>query len=135
MILRALAIATLGLTVTAAVAQRTIPVQFEAGTSGARLSGTVIGDEYIDYVLGASEGQLMTASLEIIDSNGNGTAYFNILPPGSTGEAIWIGNMEADQIASVTLPATGDYTLRVYQMGNDADTGATTGFYLNVGIQ
>ena len=36
---------------------------------------------------------------------------------------------------TVELPASGDYAIRVYQMGNDSDTGRTTGFTLDISIQ
>ena len=115
-------------------AQQIAEVRFESGTSVATLSGSITGDEYFDYQLAASQGQLMIASIEVSGTNGNGTVYFNILPPGSTGEAIWIGNMEADQTAEITLPSSGTYTLRTYLMGNDRDTGKTVGYQLHVSI-
>ena len=75
----------------------------------------------------------MSVDLAVIDSNGSGTIYSNILPPGSDGEAIYIGSMDGNS-ASVDLPEDGDYTIRVYQMGNDKDTGKTTGFTTTVTI-
>jgi hypothetical protein len=99
------------------------------------LNGTLVGDEYVDYRLGAKGGQLMIASIEVDGTNGDGTIYFNILPPGSTGEAIWNGSMESDGIAEITLPKDGTYTLRTYLMGNDADAGKTVGYKLHVAIQ
>ncbi|WP_109464883.1 hypothetical protein [Albibacillus kandeliae] len=118
-----------------AQAQEVSEVHFAPGTSGATLNGAVRGDDYFDYHLGARAGQLLIASLEVTDSNGDGTAYFNILPPGSSGEAIWIGNMEAEQTAEVQLPSDGTYTLRVYLMGNDKDSEKTVGYALHVNIQ
>ncbi len=118
-----------------AIAQEKSEVHFEKGTSGATMTGSVTGQGYHDYGLGAAGGQLMIASLEVTGGNGDGTAYFNIMPPGSTGEAIWIGNMEAEQTAEVTLPQDGEYVLRVYLMGNDEDTGKTVDYALHVNIQ
>jgi hypothetical protein len=118
-----------------AAAQATSDVRFERGTSGATLSGTLIGDEYVDYRLGAKRGQLMIASIEVDGTNEDGTIYFNILPPGSSGEAIWNGSMSTDGIAEVTLPEDGTYTIRTYLMGNGADTGRTVGYKLHVAIQ
>lgn len=117
----------------AATAQMTAKVQFETGSDNAAVSGTITGQEYADYVLGARSGQTMSVSLIVEDSNGGGNAYFNILPPGSSGEAIFNGSVEGLD-GSVTLPADGDYTIRVYQMGDDADSGKTTGFTLSVTI-
>lgn len=118
----------------AVLAQQTSDVHFDAGTSGTTISGTVTGNEYGDYRLGANEGQLLTASIEVAETNGNGTIYFNVLPPGSDGEAIWIGNMEADPTAEVTLPEDGTYTLPTYLLGNDRDTGRTVGYQFPVSI-
>ena len=117
-----------------ALAQDRIPVQFAPGNFGTMVSGTIIGDEYVDYMLGARAGQEMFVELSVIDSNGSGTIYFNILPPGSTGEAIYIGANEGNS-TTVALPANGDYAIRVYHMGNDRDTGKTTGFTIDLSIQ
>jgi hypothetical protein len=80
----------------------------------------ITGDEYIDYLLGARAGQEMAVSLIPGESNGDANIYFNILPPGSTGEAIYIGSIDGLDVTGVALPETGDYTIRVYQLGNDA---------------
>ena len=98
------------------------------------VSGTIIGDEYIDYRLGAKAGQEMFVELTVTDSNGNGIVYFNILPPGSDGEAIYIGSVNGNT-TTVDLPENGTYSIRVYQMGNDRDTGKTSGFNIDLSIQ
>ena len=79
-------------------------------------------------MLGAAAGQTMAVSLIT-----EGTAYFNILPPGSSGEAIFVGSTEGMD-ASVELPETGDYTIHVYLMGNDRDSGQTVPFMLSMTI-
>lgn len=111
-----------------ALAQRTSYVQFQPGADGATLNGTVTGQEYFDYVLRARAGQLMSVNLSITGTNGNGSAYFNILPPGSNGEAIFNGSTSPDRYGEVRLPEDGDYTIRVYLLGNDRDTGKTVGY-------
>lgn len=118
-----------------ALAQRSSEVQFQAGNYGTMVSGTITGRDYIDYKLSARQGQKMFAELAVGDTNGNGTVYFNILPPGSTGQAIYTGHMETTKSALVTLPASGTYTIRVYLMGNDKDAGKTVGFNLDLSIQ
>ncbi|GGH34864.1 hypothetical protein SAMN05444007_1089 [Cribrihabitans marinus] len=115
-------------------AQSTAEVRFEAGSDTAAVNGAIIGDEYANYVLGANEGQTMSVALTVTESNGLGTAYFNILPPGSHGVAIYDGSMDDDGFAEVQLPESGDYTIRVYQMGNDADTGKTTRYAVSFTI-
>lgn len=114
-----------------ALAQTKTTVEFEPGNFGTNVGGTIEGDGYVDYMLGAQAGQEMFVELTGDDG---GTVYFNILPPGSTGEAIY--NSSIDGItATVALPSDGDYTIRVYQMGNAADTGQTSAFRVDLSIQ
>lgn len=108
------------------LAQSREVVKFAASNDNASLSASVTGQEYRDYILGAQAGQTMSVSLI-------GDAYFNILPPGSTGEAIYNGSIDGAD-AVIPLTASGDYTVRVYMMGNDADTGVTQAFTLSFGI-
>lgn len=127
-------LAAMALTAPAALAQDQARVQFEKGNDNAAINGTIVGDEYIDYLLGAKKGQMMAVSLIPGESNGMGNIYFNILAPGSDGEAIYNGSIDGLDASSIVLPKSGDYIIRVYQMGNDADTGKTTAFMLSVGI-
>lgn len=117
-----------------ALAQTVSDVHFQAGNYGAMVSGTVIGREYIDYRLGAKKGQKLFAELTVSGTNGSGTVYFNILPPGSDDVAIYNSSVEGNS-AAVTLTASGTWTIRVYQMGNDKDAGKTSGFNLDLSIQ
>jgi hypothetical protein len=77
----------------------------------------------------------MFAELKVTGTNGNGTAYFNILPPGSDGVAIFNGSNSADGTARIELPEDGTYTIRVYLMGNDRDTDKTVGYNVDISIQ
>ncbi|MCI5110964.1 MAG: hypothetical protein MRY75_10470 [Marivita sp.] len=115
-------------------AQTKSEVKFAPGNFGAMVSGTIIGDEYIDYLLGANAGQKMFVDLTVTDSNGNGTVYFNILPPGSDGVAIYNSSMNGNS-TTVDLPSKGTYAIRVYHMGSDEDTGKTSGFNIDLSIQ
>lgn len=115
-------------------AQTSADVRFETGNYGTMVSGTIIGDEYMDYRLGASAGQEMFLDLTVAETNGNGTIYFNLLPPGSDGVAIYNASINGNT-TTVDLPESGTYTIRVYHMGNDRDAGATTGFNLDLSIQ
>ncbi len=110
-------------------------VQFKPGNYGTMVSGTITGREYFDYKLRANRGQKLFAELSVSGTNGNGSAYFNILPPGSDGPAIYIGSSDIDKTAIVTLPASGVYTIRVYLMGNDKDAGKTVGYNIDLSIQ
>ncbi len=115
-------------------AQMSADVKFQPGNFGTTVSGTITGDEYFDYRLGANGGQEMFAELEVNDTNGNGVIYFNILPPGSDGTALYIGSINGNT-AKIELPENGTYTIRVYLMGNDRDTGRTVGYNLDLSIQ
>jgi hypothetical protein len=125
----ALAVATaIALTAMPVSAQLQSEVKFEKGNDNAAVEGVITGREYRDYVLGARSGQTISVSL-ITD----GTAYFNILPPGSDGVAIYNGSMDGEN-ASIQLPANGDYTIRVYLMGDARDSGKTEPFMVSVAI-
>ncbi|NVO56216.1 hypothetical protein HW561_10485 [Rhodobacteraceae bacterium B1Z28] len=119
---------------TLASAQLAADVKFQPGNYGTMVNGTVTGDEYFDYVLGAKAGQEIFAELQVSDTNGNGVIYFNILPPNSDGAAIYNGSINGNT-ARIDLPEDGDYTIRVYLMGNDRDTGKTVGYNLDLSIQ
>ena len=109
-------------------------VEFTPGTSRIMLEGAVRGRDYFDYSLGANAGQTMDVDLRVDGTNGDGTIYFNILPPGSRGEAIYVGSRDGNS-ATVRLPDSGEYVIRVYLMGNDRDTDRTVGYDLDVSIR
>ncbi|WP_372572566.1 hypothetical protein [Ruegeria jejuensis] len=109
-------------------------MKFPAGNYGTMVNGTITGNEYFDYKLGANAGQKMFVQLQAVGTNGNGTVYFNILPPGSDGEALYIGSINGNS-TTIDLPESGDYTIRVYLMGNDRDTGKTVGYNIDLSIQ
>ncbi|RYH09915.1 hypothetical protein [Tropicimonas sp. IMCC6043] len=117
-----------------AMAQMTADVQFQKGNYGTTVSGTITGDEYFDYRLGANAGQTMFVELMVDGTNGNGSAYFNILPPGSDGVAIYNSSMDENS-TTIELPEKGDYTIRVYLMGNDRDADKTVGYNVDISIQ
>jgi len=115
-------------------AQTVADVKFSAGNYGTMLSGKIKGDQYFDYRLGARAGQEMFVELTVADSNGNGTVYFNVLPPGSKDVAIYNSSINGNS-TTVTLPKSGTYTIRVYQMGNDSDAGKTSSYNVDLSIQ
>lgn len=109
-------------------------VTFPASTYGTILEGAIRGDEYFDYSLRANAGQTLYLDLRVDGTNGNGTIYFNVLPPGSTGEAIYNSSINGNSGVSVSLPENGAYVIRLYLMGNDRDTDKTVGYDLDVSI-
>jgi hypothetical protein len=94
---------------------RTERVQFAKGATSARINGTIKGTQTVDYVLHASQGQYMNVSM----ATKNPAAYFNILAPGQTEVAFFNGSVSDNQYEG-TLPATGDYKIRVYMMRSAA---------------
>ncbi len=115
-------------------AQERVDVHTEPGSSSNTVTGTIVGDEYIDYILGARTGQTLVVSLEVIATNGNGSAFFNILPAGQDYPALYNGSTDVDRRAEVRLSEGGDWAVRVYLMGNDRDAGRTVTFSLDVSM-
>ena len=108
---------------------QTKPVQFENGKSSAAVTGTLKGDQTIDFSLQAKAGQAMSVTFKPT----NPRAYFNILPPGSTGDAIFIGSTSGNEWTG-TLPTDGEYKVRTYLMRSAARRNETAKFTLTVGI-
>jgi len=104
-------------------------VQFKKGTSGATIKDRIKGREVIDYTLGAKAGQRMTVNFDT-DNTAN---YFNILTPGETDIAFFIGSTEGMRYEG-NLPETGDYTIRVYLMRSAARRNETANYSLEVAI-
>jgi hypothetical protein len=106
---------------------RTERVQFKPGANGATVKGKIKGYEVVDYVLEAGKGQSMNVSM----ATDNTASYFNILPPGSTGAAIFIGSTKGNQFEG-TLPASGDYKIRVYMMRSAARRNEVANYRLEM---
>ena len=114
---------------TALTAEAAKQIAFGKGKSSASVSGKIQGSNDVDYVIRASAGQTMTVDFKA----GKGAAYFNVLPPGSTGEAIFVGSSEGNHFKAA-LPSDGDYTIRVYLMGGAKDSDKPVTYTLKVGI-
>ena len=115
-------------------AQERVDIRFNPGATSTTINGAVRGNEYIDYVLGARRGQTLVVSLAVTGTNGNGSAYFNILPAGQDYGGPYIGSTDDDRRAEITVPYDGDWAIRVYLMGNDRDTDKTVGYSIDVYI-
>jgi len=94
---------------------RTERVHFKASASSATIKGKIKGSETVDYVLEAGKGQQMNVSM----ATDNPSSYFNILAPGESEVAMFIGSTSGNQYEG-TLPGSGDYKIRVYMMRNAA---------------
>lgn len=102
-------------------------VQFAHGASSAVVEGSITGYAAVDYLLGARAGQTMNVSM----ATDNASSYFNILAPGETDVAMFIGSTEGNQFEG-TLPETGDYRVRVYLMRNAARRNETANYRLEM---
>ena len=105
-------------------------IQFAKGKPSASVSGKITGSDSIDYQLRASAGRTMRVDFKA----SKGAAYFNVLPPGSSGEAIFVGSMAGDHFQG-KLPTDGVYTLRSIVMGGAKDGGKTVSYGLKVDIK
>lgn len=115
-------------------AQQATRISFVPGASEAKVEGKVTGHDHRDYIVEAQGGQAMVVTLTVTGTNGNGTAYFNILPAGQDYGGPYVGSTDDDREADITVPSDGDWTIRVYLMGNDRDAGKTVDFRLHVGL-
>jgi hypothetical protein len=104
-------------------------VQFGKGESGTTVTGTIQGDQIVDYQLRAGAGQTMVADFK----PSNLSAYFNVLPPPGSETAIFVGSISGNHFEG-TLPADGVYTVRVYLMRNAARRNESTRYTLKVAI-
>jgi len=103
-------------------------VQFAKGASSAVIKGRLKGDADVDYVVRAAAGQTLSVTLQ----ETNPQNYFNVLPPGSKGGAMFVGDTGEDY--SRTLPTDGDYVVRVYLMRPAARRGETSDYTVTIGV-
>lgn len=105
-------------------------ITIPAGKTSTTVNSSVKGDQTIDYKVNAREGQELKVSMKTnINSN-----YFNVLAPGSTDEAIYIGSTEGTNKFSGTVSTSGEYVIRVYLMRSSARSNTKANFTLNVGL-
>lgn len=109
------------------MAQVVSRITFAKGNDNASVKGTIKGKAYRDYKLRVGNGQKLSVSIT------KGQPYFNILPPGSTGEAVFIGSSEGNDAVGIPTVA-GDYTIRVYLMGGAQTSGKAYPYTLSVAV-
>jgi hypothetical protein len=102
-------------------------VQFAKGASSAVIKGQLKGDAMVDYVVRAAAGQTLSVELQ----KTNAQNYFNVMPPGSTGSAMFVG--DSGENYSGVLPTDGDYIVRVYLMRPAARRGESSNYTLTIG--
>lgn len=108
---------------------RTERVQFAAGATGTTIEGHISGYEIVDYKLGAQAGQRMVVTM----TTDRGANYFNLMAPGETEVAFFNGSMDENSFVG-SLPSSGDYTIRVYQMRSAARRNETANYELEIEI-
>ena len=104
-------------------------VVFARGTTRSVIKGRLSGRKSIDYLVRAAAGQMLEVSLDA----SNRMTYFNILPPGSTGEAMYIEGGSGRRFVG-QLPADGLYTIRVYLIRAAARRNENSRFTLSTGL-
>jgi hypothetical protein len=108
-----------------------VPVQFAKGAHSAAVKGTFKGYDSINYTLVAKAGQTMTVNI-----SGSSNANFNVYAPGDVpGQAEAMGTGYVDEKWQGTLPASGMYTIQVYQMRASARRGEAVPHTLSVSIR
>jgi hypothetical protein len=121
----------LTMTVQAADKVSVVPVQFAKGAHSAAVKGTFKGYDSINYTLVAKAGQTMSVSI-----SGSSNANFNVFAPGAIpGQAEAMGTGYVNEKWQGTLPASGKYTIQVYQMRASARRGEAVPHTLSVSIR
>jgi hypothetical protein len=108
---------------------RTEQVHFKPGTTGATIKGKIKGYEAVDYVLEASKGQHMNVSM----ATDNTASYFNIIAPGESDVAMFIGSTSGNQYEG-KLPKSGNYKIRVYMMRSAARRDEVAKYRLEITV-
>jgi hypothetical protein len=125
----ALLVATFALATAAQSADiRQETVRFPPGAAETTLKGRLQGDRTVDYRVRASAGQTLSVRMQ----ETNPQNYFNVLPPRSKGEAMFVGQDGGDFRGM--LPADGDYTVRVYLMRPAARRNEKSDYTLTIAV-
>lgn len=103
-------------------------VQFANGATSGVIKAQLKGDADVDYVVRAAAGQTLSVQLQ----RTNPQNYFNVLPPGSKGGAMFVGDTGEDFTAM--LPSDGEYIVRVYLMRPAARRGESSDYTLAIGV-
>lgn len=109
-------------------AQAVSQITFAKGNDNASVKGAIKGKAYRDYKLRVGAGQSLGVSL-----TGSNSVNFNILPPGSTGEAVFNSSVEGNDATGIRT-VKGEYTIRVYLMGGAQTSGKAYPYQLSVSV-
>jgi hypothetical protein len=120
---------TLLLAAPAAAGQQT-NVVFAPGRHTVTLTGAIKGDADHGYLVAARAGQMLTVDFKPT----NASAYINVIAPGSTGEALFVGSSSGNHFAA-PVPADGSYRVLVYLMRNAARRNEVARYTLRVDLR
>jgi hypothetical protein len=109
-------------------AQAVSSIHFAKGNDNASVKGSITGRQYRDYKLAVGAGQTLAASLIT-----RGSAYFNILPPGSKDVAVYNSSVSGQDATGIKTRA-GTYTIRVYSMGAAKTSKRPVSYQLSVTV-
>lgn len=112
----------------AADAIRKETIRFPKGASSTTVKARIEGDEIVDYVLRAAAGQ----TLEVRLRRSNPSNGFNVLPPGSSDVAMFVG--QAGEDYKGMLPGDGNYAIRVYLVRAAARRNESSDYTLSVSV-
>lgn len=93
--------------------------------------GAVTGNTYYDYKIQLGAGQSLAVTLQAKNRSVN----FNVLPPKSSGEAMFIGSMTGSKMPPRMVPIEGTYLVRIYQMGAAADENKTNNYSITLSVK
>jgi len=80
-----------------AIRKENIP--FRKGLSEATIKGRLQGDQAVDYRVHANAGQTLVVALQ----KSNPQNHFNVLPPGSTDVAMFVGGRPLHRVGGVRV--------------------------------
>jgi len=117
-----------------AAAEPVVPsttVTFKKGATSASIQGKLQGPDADtrDYIVRAGAGQKMAVEMQTKSTS----AYFNVLAPGSD-EALYRGEVAGEPRWSGTLPASGDYRVRVFLNRAAARQGKSAAYALSISV-
>ena len=107
-------------------------VHFEGGATGTTIRDRIVGEDSIEYALGAQAGQVLHVALQ----DRRNSVYLNVFAPGTQpGRDAALHRGEVDgNTAEIRLPAAGDYVIQVFQNRAVARRGGRSDFTLRVGV-
>ena len=108
-------------------AQTKVHVRFVKGADSAALKGKVAGYKYIDYVVRAKSGQMMSVSLKLANAGCSFTIFYSDMK--NVDEAAEVTN------STRNVDVDDDYIVRVLLPRSAARRGESAVFTLNISIK